>query len=617
LTGPTGPTGDLGLTGPTGETGPTGDAGVTGPIGDTGPTGETGPTGDVGVTGPIGDTGYTGPTGGGGGGSRAWFGTDLPTFSIPQNPSVNDTFLNTCNGDYYTYVNSTPALVIASTLGIQSLGGDSYAVGLANAIDRYAFGSRGNDTNDANASIVKSNNGINWTVPTGVFPMVTTSMQPNPVHGGNIQNACGYNVPGGITVTYSSDSGDTWNPCLGTYIQELQPPPSRFITFPPVGSNSIIYGNTNHVVNGWTPNGDPTQYLQWSDDGINFSTCEYVDTIPVSYSTFGASFVSFLSEGNSPINLFVAGFADTTNPALKWSLDCARWYDCSGSVMYTSNTCNGLPAVPYGISFDSNYQLYYLFGSDSNYPIRYSGDGSNWSNATFVGYDPHYASPPTQMAYSYITSITLGIISYPGGVEIFSNVNSNVFLYDNDVYISGNAISFRSLPNVGFVLTTDEPLCVYSSNGRGWAQLPVACDPSTIVTSITGITPFLASLSNLSGESYTDSNIAVGTTNNVADQWLSVTNLYGPPAIYTSTISTVAVSTLSAGSINAGSINGVPYGQGYTDTITWNYNYINGGGVFVAGIYISTTTTIGFLVQRPHAPINYVNMVFAGGSNDQ
>jgi hypothetical protein len=276
--------------------------------------------------------------------------------------------------------------------------------------------------------------------------------------------------------------------------------------------------------------------------------------------------------------------------------------------MYTSNTYGYVPAVPFGISYDSNYNLYYAYGSDSNYPIRYTGDGSNWSNATIIGYDPtnFYSSlPPLKLAYNNVLGITMGVV--PGLVTAFlSNTASNVFAYDQFAYVPGNPVSFQSIRDVGFVLTTDAPSCLYSPNTHAWAPLPIACDPSTIVTSVIGQGTYVASLSNLPGQSYTDSNIAVGTSFNTADRWQNVISLQ------TTTSDSLSVSTLSVSTINS-----IPAGQGYTDTTTWQYNYIDNVGVFHPGILISTTTTIGFLVQRPHAPINYMNMVFAGTIADQ
>jgi hypothetical protein len=103
-------------------------------------------------------------------------------------------------------------------------------------------------------------------------------------------------------------------------------------------------------------------------------------------------------------------------------------------------------------------------------------------------------------------------------------------------------------------------------------------------------------------------------TSSLLTSTLEVTDLLETSSLLTSTLEvkeSAAVSTLSVSTIN-----GVPYGQGYTDTTTWQYNYIDMAGQFQPGIDISTPTTIGYAVLRPNAPVNYMNMVFFGISGE-
>lgn len=689
-TGATGPTGVTGATGPTGPEGFASNTGATGPTGngDTGATGPTGPEGfasNTGATGPTGTDGATGPAGGGGG-SQVYFGTTYPTIYTPSAPNLGDTFLNTDTGDYYSYINSGNVFGIASTIGVPSCNADSYVVSVRFDSRRFAFGSRGNDTDDANPSIVYSF-GLDWVSSIGVFPMVTTSLK----YFGAKVLAAGHNESGGVRVIYSTDSGDNWTACEGGVIQDLQPSnPPQFV-FPPVGSNSIAYAApSTFVINGWTANADPREYLQWSSNGSTFSTCVYLDTTPDSHSTIGASFVTNLIQGPTPPNIFVAGFADTTNPALKYSSDGVNWSDCLGSVMYTQDDYAPVPAVPWGISYDSNYQLYYVFGIDSNYPIRYSGDGISWSNATIVGSFPDNMHNIGQLVYNDNMNMTMGVALDDEYCGFLSNINSNVFVMSSNNYVDGNVVSFQYLPQFGFVITTDAPACLQSSNGRSWAPVPIFCDSSTIVTSLvfSGGGDYLAGLSNTPVQPFTDSNIALYGYDLLANQWrnqttfelaptsngfitstlsvstLQVTDLATVSTLLTSTMqvtdsltastlltstlqvtdsataSTLLVSTLqvtdlleastlltstlqvtdsaTVSTLSISTLNGVPYGQGYTDTTTWQYNYVDANGQFFPSIGISTTTaTIGFLVQRPNAPINYMNMVFGGNLGDQ
>jgi len=213
------------------------------------------------------------------------------------------------------------------------------------------------------------------------------------------------------------------------------------------------------------------------------------------------------------------------------------------------------------------------------------------------------------MAYNNVLGITMGVVASIPGTIFFSNVRSNVFAFDSSSYVSGNPISFQSIRNVGFVLTTDAPLCVYSPNTHAWAPFPIACDPSTIVTSVLGDGTYVASLSNLPSEAYTDSNIAVGNASNTVNQWLNVVSLQ-------TNVGTVP--SFNVSSLNVSTINGVPTGQGYADTTTWQYNYVNSNGIYNEGTIFAPTTTsnIGYIVHRPYAPITYFNMMYNGTQGD-
>lgn len=58
----------------------------------------------------------------------------------------------------------------------------------------------------------------------------------------------------------------------------------------------------------------------------------------------------------------------------------------------------------------------------------------------------------------------------------------------------------------------------------------------------------------------------------------------------------------------------VPSGLGYTDTVTFQYNYVDGGGQFHSGIQLPTgrdPVTVGSVVVRPLAPLSYANIVYS------
>jgi hypothetical protein len=58
----------------------------------------------------------------------------------------------------------------------------------------------------------------------------------------------------------------------------------------------------------------------------------------------------------------------------------------------------------------------------------------------------------------------------------------------------------------------------------------------------------------------------------------------------------------------------VPTGLGYSDTVTFQYNYVDGGGQFHPGIQLPTgrdPVTVGSVVARPLAPLSYANIVYS------
>ena len=58
----------------------------------------------------------------------------------------------------------------------------------------------------------------------------------------------------------------------------------------------------------------------------------------------------------------------------------------------------------------------------------------------------------------------------------------------------------------------------------------------------------------------------------------------------------------------------VPRGVGYSDTVTFQYNYVDGGGQFHPGIQLPSgadPVTVGSIVVRPLAPLSYANIVYS------
>ena len=136
---------------------------------------------------------------------------------------------------------------------------------------------------------------------------------------------------------------------------------------------------------------------------------------------------------------------------------------------------------------------------------------------------------------------------------------------------------------------------------------------STLLTSTLQVTDSLTASTLLTSTLQVTDSLTAST---LLTSTMQVTDLLEASSILTSTLQVTDSATASTLSVST--LNGVPYGQGYSDTTTWQYNYVDANGQFYPSIGISTTTaTIGFLVQRPNAPINYMNMVFGGNVGDQ
>jgi len=142
-------------------------------------------------------------------------------------------------------------------------------------------------------------------------------------------------------------------------------------------------------------------------------------------------------------------------------------------------------------------------------------------------------------------------------------------------------------------------------------QVTDLLEASTILTSTLQVTDLLETSTLLTSTLQVTDSLTAST---LLTSTLQVTDLLEASTLLTSTLQVTDSATASTLSVST--LNGVPNGQGYTDTTTWQYNHIDVNGQFQPGIYISTQTTVGFAVLRPHAPINYMNMVFSGISGE-
>jgi len=223
--------------------------------------------------------------------------------------------------------------------------------------------------------------------------------------------------------------------------------------------------------------------------------------------------------------------------------------------------------------------------------IRWTSDGSNWSNAVTGGFD---GSNGFALAWN-------GDVVHP----FFVATGWSLIHPTSSIQWSIDGSNWTPAESGGFADNNFQSGVVYNPERRNW---------TAVGSSGTG---------NGQGvifESPDGKNWQPVLRNEFYGYGNAIT--YYPHGGFTTfvTSTTVVTQSLTASSVStttvaASTINGVPYGQGYTDATTFQYNYVDPVLGFQAGVSLSNESTIGYILHRPYAPITYFNLIYSGSNN--
>jgi len=407
-------------------------------------------------------------------------------------------------------------------------------------------------------TIQTSQDGINWSpVVSGGFGIVGIGVAFN----GSQYVAVGIDGMGSSpeSTIKSSTDGLNWSSALSG-------------GFDYAGFN-VAYGNGVWVVAGGT-NGDSTSTFQRSTDGINWSSVN-PNGLSVGY---GVAY-------NSNTGLWVAAGQAQGTPlsTLQWSTDGITW---------NSANAGGFAGYGGGNRVATSGSLWVATGMDpsSLNTIQWSADGSNWnssitggfygSNESYSGYGVAY-SPQQNLwvAVGNSSNDTRSTLQWSSDGSNWNPSQSGGFDMGNTF---GSGVAYNATQNLwvatGFLSSATTSSILHSADGSNWF-------PAT------------------SG-GFQDSMAGGIGLDVVANN--SVGTLISP-----SSITSLA---LTISSINGIPPNTLPFGQGYTDTTTFQYNFMDPVNGFQTGVPLSNISTIGFVVNRPLAPINYFNIAYAGNN---
>jgi len=318
--------------------------------------------------------------------------------------------------------------------------------------------------------------------------------------------------------------------------------------------NGVAYNsNTNLWVAAGTATGSAQDTLQWSLNGVDWN--------PASSGGFSGN-IAYGVATSGPLWI-ATGVDPTPRSTIQWSTDGSNWNPAESGGFHAVGASLG---NAYNVAYSAHQGLWVAVGNsftDSRFTIQWSMDGSNWNRAESGGFD---------------------VGSVLGGGIAYSQVQNR------------------------WVATGDTPLggtssILHSVDGSNWS-------PAT-----SGGFPNLNSGSeHASGFGVVATNAKSGVF--ISPSSISVLQLTGL-SIFASTaaISSFSADYASISTANISTLNGVPSGQGYTDTTTFQYNHLDPVLGFQAGVPLSNASTVvGYTLNRPLAPINYFNFLFNGSN---
>jgi len=337
-----------------------------------------------------------------------------------------------------------------------------------------------------------------------------------------------------------------------------------------VGGYNVAYGNGKWVAVGWT-NGDSTSTIQTSTDGLNWTS--------VSSNSFSIGFgVAY----NSNTNLWVtAGVpsGDSTS-TIQWSSDGVNW----------TSAQSGFDGAGYGVA--TSGPLWVATGASPTplNTILWSSDGSNWNPALTGGFD-YFGGPADAYGVAYSPQQNLWV-----AIGNSSNDSRSTIQWSSD------GSNWNPAQTGGFdVGGTLGGGIAYSAGQNLWVAAGYSASGATLLSSADG-SNWSPALSGGFQPMYLAGGVGVLAPNTTVDQGALISQ------------SSIAVRSFYASTVLASTVNGVPYGRGYTDSVSFQYNYTDFSGFHAGTSLTNPSTSIGYVVNRPYAPINYYNIVYNGAT---
>jgi hypothetical protein len=362
---------------------------------------------------------------------------------------------------------------------------------------------------------------------------------------------------------------------------------------------------------------DATSTLQYSSDGINWTAAN-----SGGFDSGYAFSVAYSAALGQWLALGITG-GDSTS-TMQVSVDGSNW---------TGVNSNGFSGYAFGASYSDTQNQWVAVGAnfdDFTSTIQTSPDGLNWTSATTGGFsgpglgvlttptlwiaagtaDDHYSTLQWTTDFSNWLPAVTGGFDDLDGINVAWNSNTGSPFYvavgasSNDptssIQWSTDGSNWNPALSGGFQAGEAAGIVYNPDDGIWTAVGKAAGGVNTIQTSTDG-----SNWNPVQSGGFHNNGSLAGTR--VAYY------LQAPETITASTI--ISGGSITTLALTVSSINCVPAGQGYTDTTTFQYNYMDSVKGFQTGVPLSNESTIGYVLNRPNAPIRYFNILFNGSNN--
>jgi hypothetical protein len=292
-----------------------------------------------------------------------------------------------------------------------------------------------------------------------------------------------------------------------------------------------------------------------------------------------------------------------------------------------------------GIAYNSNTNLWVATGTTeegSNYTIQWSSDGNNWNPAASGGFSGNAAygiatSGPLWVATGVDQTNPLYTIQWSSDGSNWYRVQSGGFDWisggpKDDAYNVAYSPQQNLWVAVGNSSNDSRSTIQWSSDGSNW--YPAQSGGFDIGESFGGGIAYHATQQQWVATGYTAAGGATSILHSRdGSNWSPAASGgfqsvgaagYGVAANCNAgtfiTPNEILASNVLTQTLTASTINGVPNGQGYTDTTTFQFNSFDPALGFQTGLPLSTGTTLGYIAHRPYAPLQYFNVVYSSFS---